>query len=82
MKLEILTPDAVVFDGDVERVSFPGIGGGFEVLKGHAPLISALKEGKIKVTSARDVISYTVKGGFVEVLNNKLTVLVEGATKN
>lgn len=78
MKLEILTPDAVVFNGEVERVSFPGIGGGFEILKGHAPLISALKEGKIKVTASSNITNYEITGGFVEVLNDTLTVLVEG----
>ena len=78
MLLEILTPDAKVFEGDVERVIFPGIAGGFEVLRGHAPLISALKEGRIKVTSKNNVEEFHVKSGFVEVLNDTLTVCVEG----
>jgi len=81
MKLEILTPDAIIFNGEVERVAFPGIGGGFEILKGHAPLISALKEGKIKVTASSNITNYEITGGFVEVLNNTLTVLVEGTKK-
>ncbi len=82
MHLEILTPDAKVFEGEVNRVIFPGIMGGFEVLNGHAPLISALKDGIIKVTSASNVEEFNVKSGFVEVLNNKLTVCVEGVIEN
>jgi F-type H+-transporting ATPase subunit epsilon len=60
----------------------PGISGSFEVLDKHAPLVSALKAGRVKVL--RDKQSHTnffdIQGGFVEVLNNKVTVLVEGAT--
>jgi len=81
MQLEILTPDAKVYEGEVNRVVFPGILGGFEVLKGHAPLISALGEGIIKVTSSSNVEEFNVKSGFVEVLNDKLTVCVEGIVK-
>jgi len=81
MNLEILTPDEKVFEGEVNRVIFPGIMGGFEVLKGHAPLISALKDGIIKVTTTSNVEQFNVKSGFVEVLNDKLTVCVEGVIK-
>jgi len=53
----------------------------FEVLNHHAPLVSALKEGKIKVLKDKNnhLAFFTVLSGFVEVLNNKVTVLVEGA---
>ena len=78
MHLEILTPEAKVFEGDADRVVFPGIMGGFEILKGHAPLISALSDGNIKVTSSGNVQVFKVKSGFVEVLNDTLTVCVEG----
>jgi F-type H+-transporting ATPase subunit epsilon len=59
----------------------PGISGSFEVLDRHAPLISALKAGKVKVLSAanQELATYQVQGGFVEVLNNRVTVLLEGA---
>ncbi len=78
MHLEILTPDAKVFEGEVKSVVFPGIVGGFEVLNGHAPLISALSDGIIKVTTNSNIEQFKVRSGFVEVLNNKLTVCVEG----
>ncbi|MEO8762935.1 MAG: ATP synthase F1 subunit epsilon [Ginsengibacter sp.] len=80
MILEILTPDKKIFSGDVYGVQLPGISGMFEVLEKHAPLVSALKEGKLKILKDKTATShYTIQSGFVEVLNNKTTVLVEGA---
>ena len=80
MVLEILTPDKKIFSGDVYGVQLPGIGGMFEVLERHAPLVSALKAGRLKILKDKNSTSfYTIQSGFVEVLNNKATVLVEGA---
>ncbi len=80
MILEILTPEQKVFSGDVYGVQLPGIGGMFEVLEKHAPLVSALKSGKLKILKDKNTsASYTIQSGFVEVLNNRATVLVEGA---
>ena len=81
MNLEILTPEKKLFSGEVYGVQMPGISGSFEVLDRHAPLISALKAGKVKVLSGvnQELASYQVQGGFVEVLNNRVTVLLEGA---
>ena len=80
MVLEILTPDKKIFSGDVYGVQLPGIVGLFEVLDRHAPLVSALKAGKLKILKDKNSASfYTIQSGFVEVLNNKATVLVEGA---
>lgn len=82
MTLEILTPERKIFSGDVYGVQLPGIDGMFEVLEKHAPLVSALKAGKLKILKDKTSnIHYTIQGGFVEVLNNKATVLVEGATE-
>ena len=82
MELEILTPVKKLFSDTVYGVQLPGIGGSFEVLDKHAPLVSALKAGKLKVLkdkSMKNISLYTIQSGFVEVLNNKITVLVEGA---
>ena len=82
MTLEILTPERKIFSGDVYGVQLPGIAGLFEVLDKHAPMVSALKEGRLKILKDKTAISsYTIKSGFVEVLNNKTTVLVEGAVE-
>jgi F-type H+-transporting ATPase subunit epsilon len=85
MELEILTPEKRLFSGEVYGIQLPGISGSFEILEKHAPLVSALKNGRIKVLndkSGSNVTNYTIKSGFIEVLNNKVTVLVEGATED
>ena len=82
MTLEILTPERKIFSVDVYGVILPGISGLFEVLDKHAPMVSALKDGKLKILKDKNSSSaYTIQGGFVEVLNNKTTVLVEGAVE-
>lgn len=80
MTLEILTPEKKLFRGEVYGVQLPGINGLFEVLDRHAPMVSALKAGKLKILKDKnDTVSFTILSGFAEVLNNKTTVLVEGA---
>lgn len=81
MTLEILTPERKLFSGEVYGVQMPGISGSFEVLEKHAPLVSALKAGRVKVLRDRQNHSayFDIQGGFVEVLNNKVSILVEGA---
>ena len=82
MTLEILTPEKKIFSGEVYGVQLPGITGLFEVLDRHAPIVSALKNGKLKILLDKtNTNTYTIQSGFVEVLNNKATVLVEGATE-
>jgi F-type H+-transporting ATPase subunit epsilon len=82
MTLEILTPETKLYSGDVYGIQLPGIAGSFEVLDRHAPLVAALGKGNIKVLKTKtEVVNYSIQSGFVEVLNNKTTVLVEGATE-
>jgi F-type H+-transporting ATPase subunit epsilon len=79
MILEILTPEKKLYSGEVQGVQLPGIDGLFEILNKHAPLVSALGKGQVKVLmTATKTEAYTIKSGFVEVANNKTTVLVEG----
>ncbi len=79
MHLEILTPEKKLFSGEVYGVQLPGEEGLFEVLDRHAPLVSALGKGKIKILLDKtDTTSFTITGGFAEVLNNRISVLVEG----
>jgi len=81
MNLEILTPERKIYSGDVYGIQLPGVTGLFEVLERHAPLVSALKPGRMKILKDRNnhVAFYQIQSGFVEVLNNTVTVLVEGA---
>lgn len=79
---QVLTPNGPLFDGDVVRVAVPGSEGSFEVLHNHAPVVSTLGLGKVTVQKAdKSTIEYAVTGGFVEVNNNKLTLLAEEATE-
>ena len=96
MQLEIITPEAEIFSGEAEAVQFPGLNGGFQVLSNHAPIISALSNGVVKVNldkafaesdntsdmikvdkSNKNVIRIDIKGGVMEMLNNKIIVLTE-----
>ncbi len=80
MTLEILTPEKKLYSGDVYGVQLPGIDGSFEILDRHAPIVSALKEGTLKVLKDKNSLEhFTIQSGFVEMLHNKATVLVEGA---
>lgn len=78
MKLEIITPDKKLFEGEVKSVVFPGSEGSFGVLNDHAPMIATLKTGKVELTEENNTKhSFDVKGGVVEVLKNKVIVLAE-----
>jgi F-type H+-transporting ATPase subunit epsilon len=78
MKIEIVTPDSTIYEGEVSLVQFPGLDGSFEVLNNHAPMIAALKQGKVKVIdSTKATLFFDIKGGVVEVLKNKIQVLAE-----
>jgi F-type H+-transporting ATPase subunit epsilon len=81
-RLEIITPRKVVFSGDVISFSAPGIVGGFQVLYNHAPLLSAIGIGEVKVVDANGAEQrYATSGGFVEVRENKVVVLAETAER-
>ena len=77
MQLEILTPDKSIFAGEAIAVNVPGILGSFEILAGHAALVSALGTGTLVIRHAKEEQSYQLDGGVVEVLNDKVTILAE-----
>ncbi len=78
MKIEIVTPDTSIYEGEVSLAQLPGLDGSFEVLNNHAPMIAALKKGKIKVIDTKkDTLFFEVNGGVVEVLKNRILVLAE-----
>ena len=81
MQLEILTPEHKVYSGNVYGIQLPGIEGSFEILDKHAPMIARLGKGKMKIIKDKNSSEvYEITGGFVEVLNNKASVLIESAT--
>jgi F-type H+-transporting ATPase subunit epsilon len=78
MKLEIITPDKKVYSGQVKLVQLPGITGLFEILNNHAPIISTLAKGKIKIEEeSGQILYFEVDGGIVENKDNKIVVLAE-----
>jgi len=92
MFLEIVTPERIVFSADVTSVAVPGIDGEFQMLNEHAPVISLLVAGNIKIDAANldenstkvlekntddKCWNYAIKGGVIEVKNNKVIVLAD-----
>lgn len=78
MYLEIISPDKKLYSGEVKSVSLPGSEGSLGVLNNHAPLISSLKNGVIKVIDNQQAShTFTIKGGVAEVLKNKIIILAE-----
>ena len=76
--LEIITPEKLLFAGDIKIIKLPGVSGSFEIMQNHSPIISTLMHGKIKVKEPNGIISYfEIDGGLVEMSNNKVKVLVE-----
>ena len=77
MKLEIITPEKNVFNGEADLVQLPGSDGLFEILKNHAPMIAALGKGNVKIGNNDKFEFIEINGGVVEVLNNRILVLAE-----
>lgn len=89
MILEIITPEASLFKGEVSSVSLPGLDGVFQVLNNHAPIISSLRKGELRFETNNPVeanahlevsgtsVSVQIKGGVAELNNQKLIVLAE-----
>lgn len=78
MYLEIISPAGKIFDGDVKLVSVPGSDGSFEVLDNHAPIVSTLEAGKIKVIHANGGEDmFEISSGVIEVMNNHIHILAD-----
>ena len=79
---QILTPNGSLFEGEVSGVKLPGTEGSFEVKANHAPIVSTLDEGSVLVRKTDGDVTYYISGGFVEVNNNKLTLLAESVSES
>ena len=77
LKLKIVSPEKVEFEGDVESVLVPGSLGEFEILKDHAPIISLLDKGRVEYTTSEGRVQLMILGGFVEVKKNVVSLCVE-----
>ncbi len=78
MKIEIITPDKKVYEGDIKSIRVPGKKGSFQVLKDHAPIISTLDNGTVIMVDQEDnEHRYRIDGGVIEVKMNKIILLAE-----
>ena len=78
MRIEIVTPDKRIFDGEIKSVRVPGKKGSFQVLKDHAPIISTLENGTVFIIDSEGKeINYEINGGVIEVKMNKIILLAE-----
>jgi len=78
MKIEIITPEQKVFEGDIKSVRVPGRKGSFQVLKNHAPIVSTLDSGAVTMadTDGNELV-YEISGGVIEVKANKIILLAD-----
>jgi F-type H+-transporting ATPase subunit epsilon len=76
MQVEILTPDTTLFSGDATVVTLPGTNGSFQIMTNHAPIIANLKAGMLEIKGTDNTETFEIKGGLVEVIGNKVIVLV------
>lgn len=82
MNLVVLTPDKELFQGKVSSVNVPAVGGRFEVLKNHAPIVAALEKGEVRFKLSKgETKSIQIENGFIEVLRNEISLLVTGVVE-
>jgi len=79
MHLVVLTPEKEIYKGSVTSVKVPGLKGQFEVLNNHAPIVAALGEGEVRILDSKgEKSTFTIQKGFIEVLKNEVSLLVQG----
>jgi F-type H+-transporting ATPase subunit epsilon len=80
MILEIVSPEATLFKGEVTSVSLPGVSGSFQILNNHAPVVSILKKGTVKIEAASFKFEKEVKDKFVKINDQNYTLEIESGT--
>jgi F-type H+-transporting ATPase subunit epsilon len=83
MHINVLTPEEEIYKGEIKSVKVPGTTGQFQVLQNHAPLVSSLDAGKVYIQESEGgMITFFIENGFIEVLNNQISLLVQGISKS
>ena len=82
LRLEIVTPYGLIFNGDVDEITATGSEGEFGVLPGHAPFITTLKTGMLACKAGNETMVFFVSGGYAEVANDKVTILADSAERS
>ncbi|MBK8515112.1 MAG: ATP synthase F1 subunit epsilon [Saprospiraceae bacterium] len=79
MNLIVLTPEREIFQGQIKSIKVPGISGQFEILNNHAPIVAALGQGDVRILdNSGNKKIFKIKKGFIEVLKNDISLLVQG----
>jgi len=82
MQLIALTPDKELYNGKISSVKVPGINGQFEILNGHAPIVAALSKGEVRILDESGKrITFNIIKGFIEVINNEVSLLIQAMSK-
>ena len=78
LEVHVLTPEKQLFEGPAQSVTLPGVGGQFQILNNHAPLVAALGKGSVVIAqSGSEKQTYKITRGFIEVLDNTVNILVQ-----
>lgn len=77
LRLKIVSPEKIVYDGEATSVKVPGALGEFEILNDHAPIVSSLHAGTVEYTTAEGKVQAEITGGFVEVQKNVVSLCIE-----
>ena len=80
MTLEIVSPEASLFKGEVTSVTLPGVDGSFQILNNHAPIVSILKEGVVKIVGKGFTFSKEAQPKFVKVDEQTYTLAIQSGT--
>ena len=80
LRVSVITPEATIYEGDADQVVAPAWNGSLGVRHGHAPLMALLGTGTLRIDQGGSSKSYAVSGGFLQVVDNTVTVLSESAT--
>jgi F-type H+-transporting ATPase subunit epsilon len=81
LTVRVIAPDKTVWDSNAEEVILPSTTGQLGILSGHAPLLTALDTGVMRVRPGKDWVAIALMGGFAEIENNEVTILVNGGER-
>ena len=81
LHLEIVTSERTVFDGPADMVTVPGGGGDMGILPNHAPVLSTLKAGELRVKIGAEILEFAIGGGFIDIHNNRVIILADSAER-
>ena len=81
LHLEIVTSERTVFSGDADMVTVPGAGGVMGVLPHHAPVLSTLRAGELRVKVGQETHEFAISGGFVDIHDNSVIILADSAER-